>query len=139
MLVVVILAILAAITIPRLTNASDSAREKADIATAREVKAALDRFQLETGSYPTMNDLRDINGEISGSPFIPDYIRRLDSTVTQQNAPEGKKGFGISRLPEGSSYPSPEYLIMIYLTTDGTAAEVRVYDKNLSKVIWSSI
>jgi len=139
MLVVVILSILAAIAVPRLAATSDSAREKADITTGREVKSALDRYQIENGSYPRLNELRAVNGEVKGTQFIPGYIKRLDATVTQQNASQDKKGFGITESVEGNNYSEPPNLIMIYLSTDGSAAEVEVYNKSLTTVLWSSI
>jgi len=137
MLVVVILSVLAAIAIPRLAGSSDKAREKADIITAREVKAALDRYEIENGSYPTKNDFTAENGKITAENFIPAYISSLDASVTQQAVPEENQGFGVQTLPsEGDEYSSPTNLIMIYLTEDGSAAEVRVYDKNLNKDSW---
>ncbi|NLO98401.1 MAG: prepilin-type N-terminal cleavage/methylation domain-containing protein [Peptococcaceae bacterium] len=137
MLVVVILSVLAAIAIPRLAGSSDKAREKADIITAREVKAALDRYEIENGSYPTKNDFTAKNGKITAENFIPAYISSLDASVTQQAVPEENQGFGVQTLPsEGEEYSSPTNLIMIYLTEDGSAAEVRVYDKNLNKDSW---
>lgn len=139
MLVVVILAMLAAVAVPRLTASSEAAREKADITTGREVKSALDRYQVEKGLYPCLAELRAGDGEVTGPGFIPEYFKKLDSTVTQQTAPVDKKGFGIARIGQGNVYPDPQKLIMIYLTADGAAAEVKVFDKTLTKVLWSSI
>jgi len=138
MLVIIIISMLAAIAIPRLSNSSETAREKADITTGREVKAALDRYQIEHGVYPKLGELTALNGRITGSGFIPEYIVKLDSTVTQQNAKDEHKGFGIAELGK-ENQTHAQNLIMIYLTTDGSAAEVRVYDKTLTKVLWSSI
>jgi general secretion pathway protein G len=128
MFVILILAILASIAIPRLSTTSDAAREKADIASGREVKAALDRYQIENGFYPK---LKAVNGKITEESFIPAYIKKLDSTVTQQNAPEDKKGFGIV-----STESNDKRIITIYLIDD--EAEVEVYDKNLERILWSS-
>lgn len=139
MLVVVILAMLAAIAVPRLTASADTARQKVDITTGREVKSALDRYQVENGFYPRTSDLTAVDGKITGISFIPQYINKLDTLVTQQSAAEGKKGFGIAEIGEGGSYPNPQNLIMLYLTSDGSKAEVRVYDKTLSSILWSSI
>lgn len=139
MLVVVILSMLAAVAIPRLTISSEAAREKVDITTGREVKAALDRYQIENGTYPQLGKLRAENGEITGLGFIPEYFRKLDFKVTQQTAPDNQKGFGIAEIGQGNNYPDPQNLIMIYLTTDGSAAEVKVFNKTLSEVLWSSI
>ncbi|KUO58798.1 MAG: N-terminal cleavage protein [Gracilibacter sp. BRH_c7a] len=138
MLVVVILSVLAAIAVPRLAASADVAREKADITTGREVKAALDRYQIEKGTYPEIEEISPSNGEITGEGFIPDYIKILDSTITQQITEEANKGFGIAEIDQGESFPEPTNLIMIFLTTDGTAAEVRVYNKSLTEILWSS-
>lgn len=140
MLVVVIISMLAAIAVPRLAASAETAREKADITTAREVKSALDRYQVENGTYPLAGELHAVNGEISGSLFIPAYIRKLDPTVTQQYAEEKKKGFGIAVLDSADGNdPESQNLIMIYLSVDGSFAEVKVYDRTLTKVLWSSI
>lgn len=139
MLVVIIIAMLAAVAVPRLTTSAELARQKADITTGREVKVALDRYYVEKGVYPKIGELTAVNGKITGEEFIPQYISKLDSTVTQQTAEESRKGFGIAELGERRSYPEPANLIMLYLTRDGSAAEVRVYNKDLSQIIWSSL
>lgn len=138
MLVVIILSILVAIAVPRLTASADIAREKADITSGREVKAALDRFQIEKGSYPRVGEISSASGKVTGDSFIPAYIKRLDASTTQQVSSEESKGFGVARIGVGQNYPEPVNLIMIYLTDDGTAAEVRVYNKSLTEVLWSS-
>ncbi len=138
MLVVVILSILAAIAVPRLTASADIAREKADITTGREVKAALDRFQIEKGLYPRIGEISTSNGEVTGQGFVPEYIKRLDPTITQQITEEVNKGFGIVEMGQEQSFPEPSNLIMIFLTNDGSEAEVRVYNKSLAEILWSS-
>jgi len=140
MLVVFILSMLAVVAIPRLAASGETARQKADILTGREVKSALDRYQIERGDYPKIGELHASSGEISGAELIPTYIKRLDTTVTQQNIEEGKKGFGITELvSDGNSNTNPQNIIMILLTVDGSAAEVTVYDKTLTRILWSSI
>lgn len=140
MLVIVIIAMLAAVAMPRLAASAETAREKADITTAREVKSALDRYQVENGTYPLPGELRAVNGEVTGSLFIPVYIKKLDGTVTQQYVEDKKKGFGIEVLESAdSNYPEAQNLIMIYLAADGSFAEVKAYDRTLQKVLWSSI
>lgn len=139
MLVVLILAMLAAVAIPRLTSSAQLARQKADITSGREVKAALDRYQIENGSYPLITEVKAENGEISADSFIPQYINRLDSTVTQQTADEDHKGFGLKELGSGGTLSAPERLIMIYLNSSGTAGEVVVYNDDLSQILWSSL
>lgn len=139
MLVIIIIAILAMIAVPRFASSAETARQKADIITGREAKSALDRYQIEMGDYPKISELKANNGEITGTDFIPVYIKKLDKTVTQQNAEEGQKGFGIAEYTsDKNATPDPQNLIMLFLTSDGSAAEVIVYDKTLTKVLWYS-
>lgn len=138
MLVVVIIAVLAAIAIPRLTSSVETARKNADITTGHEVKSALDRYQVETGEYPKLSEMTENNGEVTCTEFIPKYIKKLNSKVTQQSAEEDKKGFGVAQLGENGVLPAPQNIVMIYLTSDGSKAEVQVYDKSLGSVLWAS-
>jgi len=92
--VIIIIAVIATISIPKLASSTVNARKKADIATAHQVKAALDRYQVENGAYPIEGtDLTIENGAVTGVEFIPKYISKLDASTTQQVVPDGKKGF----------------------------------------------
>lgn len=134
MAVMIILAVLAAVAIPRLSSSTELARKNADIATAHQVKTALDRYQVENGAYPTSAEMTASEGVVSDTDFIPKYISKLSTSTTQQKVADGKKGFGVEDL---SVTGDPTNLIMIYLTDDGSAAEVRAYDSK-SQVLWSS-
>ncbi|TGE37826.1 prepilin-type N-terminal cleavage/methylation domain-containing protein [Desulfosporosinus fructosivorans] len=140
--VIIIIGVLGAVAIPKLVSSTTNARQKADVATAHQVKAALDRFQLDTGAYPIDTDLTIKDGVVTGEEFIPKYISKLDTSTTQQAAPSGgKKGFGTAQLEKDYSIPNPELAtntIMIYLSSDGLAAEVRAYDETLKNVLWTS-
>jgi len=138
MMVVVILVILAAVATPKYAASGESARKNADIATAHEVKTALDRYQVENGIYPKPADMTATNGSISATKVIPAYISKLDTTTTQQRVAPTQSGFGVVELSE-TSLVTPSHVIMIYLSADGSAAEVRVYDENLVGILWSSI
>jgi len=145
LVVIIIIGILGAVAIPKLVSSTVSARQKADIATAHQVKSALDRYQLENGVYPIENtDLTVTGGTVTGAGFIPKYISKLDATTTQQAVPAtGNKGFGTAELVGTDNYSiadpaSVTNTIMIYLSTDGFAAEVRAYDETLSEVLWTS-
>lgn len=143
MAVIIIIAALATVAIPKLAASIVYARQKADIATAHEVKAALDRYQIENGVYLKIEELTVSNeGTVVNAKLIPKYISRLDATTTQQAVPAGgKKGFGTALLEDDYSIPNPESVtntIMIYLSSDGLAAEVRAYDETLKKVVWTS-
>ena len=149
--VIIIIGILGTIVIPKLTSSTKNARQKADVATAHQVKAALDRYELENGAYPT--DLREVvlseeegpEGSVVSESLIPKYISKLDASTTQQTAPEGGAGFGVHEItPDAGdtfSIPTtaePTNTIMIYLFGNGLGAEVRVYDESLDKVLWTS-
>ena len=147
MVVIVIIGILAAIIIPKLTSCTGLARQKADVALAHEVKAALDRYQLDYGAYPKTAELTVADGAVVSPNLIPKYISKLDKSTTQQFVADGNKGFGIASLivdaVDKTKISIPETkpvanTIMIYLSGDGLAAEVRVYDEGLDDVLWSS-
>lgn len=147
LVVIIIIGILSAIVVPKISASTASARRNADIATAHEVKAALNFYQLENGVYPKYSELTATGGTVTCPKFIPKYISKLDKSVTQQKAPEGGEGFGVGELTADgsdtslytiSNSVSPTNTIMIYLETDGSAAEVRVYDEELTSILWSS-
>ncbi|KLU58574.1 type II secretion system protein G precursor [Peptococcaceae bacterium CEB3] len=144
MAVMIIIGILAAIAIPKLTAGADTARRNADIATAHELKSALDRFQVENGVYPKTSELSvDTFGKVTGggtaAGFIPKYINRLDASTTQQKpADAANKGFGVEELRTDWSGYHPGHLIMVFLTPDGSTAEVAAYDATLTHVLWTS-
>lgn len=139
MAVMIIVAVLAAIAIPKLTSSSETARRNADIATGHEVKSALDRYQVENGIYLKYSEVGSQEGALISVNFVPKYISKLDKSTTQQKVEDGQKGFGTAILPAtGVTYPEPARLIMLFLTNDGTAAEVRVYGKDLKEILWTS-
>ncbi|MDP4125822.1 MAG: prepilin-type N-terminal cleavage/methylation domain-containing protein [Bacillota bacterium] len=147
--VVIIIGVLGAVVIPKVASSTANARRKADVATAHQVKAALDRYQAETGIYPKTSELTESSGTVESKALIPKYISNLDKSTTQQVVPDGKQGFGVDSLitdtedatqlviPDITKAP-PTNSIMIYLTTDGSVAEVRAFDESLTKVLWSS-
>ncbi|NMA69239.1 MAG: prepilin-type N-terminal cleavage/methylation domain-containing protein [Desulfitobacterium sp.] len=140
LLVVFIIAVLAAIALPRLGASSETARENADIATGHQLKSALDRYQIENGRYPKIDEAKIKDGKLEMEDFIPQYISKLDVSTTQQNTDADNRGFGIGTLEDGLiPEDNPTNLIMLYLTGDGSAAEVRVYNGELDKVLWSSL
>ncbi len=143
--VIIIIAGLAAIAIPKLASSTANARQKADVATAHQVKAALDRYQVENGMYPKSTDLSASGGTVTSTKLIPKYISKLDKTTTQQIA-EGKEGFGVkSLLDDGTDETlfvieddEPTNIVMIYLFGNGLGAEVRAYNAALDEVLWTS-
>lgn len=98
MIVVSVLAILAAIVVPRYTNANDTAKGSALATQLSTVKKALELYKTEhNGNYPTTAQLitsqwqvltnsTDMTGDVSGSdfgPYIPKSPRNgfIDSTA----------------------------------------------------------
>nr|WP_049804132.1 prepilin-type N-terminal cleavage/methylation domain-containing protein [Desulfosporosinus acidiphilus] len=150
MAVIIIMGIIAAVIIPKITLSTALARKKADVATAHQVKAALDRYQVENGAYPKISELSvDSSGEVVCSKLIPKYIGKLDKKTTQQAVADGNKGFGVAELTIDAtdktlyriSEPKDNETIktvMIYLSSDGLAAEVRAYDEDLKNILWTS-
>lgn len=146
MAVVIIVAVLAAISIPKLVTSTVRARRQADVATAHELKAALDRYQLDYGAYPKTSDVTVSDGAVVNAKLIPQYISKLDKSTTQQLVPDDNKGFGVASLEVSATDP-PQFsipdstatnTIMIYLSDKGLAAEVRAYDDSLADVLWTS-
>ena len=144
MAVIVIIGVLGAVVIPKLTSSTANARRKADIATAHQVKAALDRYQLETGTYPKNAELTVSAGTVTSAKLIPKYISKLDKSTTQQIVLEENKGFGVVKIVADANDPTKFVIpdtktntIMIYLFGDGLAAEVRAYDEGLN-LLWTS-
>lgn len=143
LMVVVIISVLAMIAIPKISSSSEGARKNADIATAHQVKTALDRYQVENGIYPksTGTEFSATKGTVTAAKFIPEYIARLDAATTQQKTDDAKKGFGVASLEKDGLIPAsstPSNLIMIYLSADGSGAEVRAYNSKLDEVLWTS-
>ena len=148
--VIIIIGILAAIAVPKFASSTVSARQKSDVVTAHQVKTALDRYQLDNGVYLTSTHLTVTDGAVNSTKLIPKYISKLDKGTTQQVAVGGGgKGFGVKALevnasdPTQFSIPNPlageiTNVIMIYLSSNGLAAEVRAYDETLTNVLWTS-
>jgi len=148
--VIIIIGILAAIAIPKFASSTISARQKADVVTAHQLKTALDRYQLDNGAYLNNTQLTVADGAVISTKLIPKYISKLDKgTIQQVVAGNTGKGFGIDTLqvnqsdPTQFSIPDPATghitsIIMIYLSSNGLAAEVRAYDDTLTNVLWTS-
>jgi general secretion pathway protein G len=56
LLVLVILAVLAAVVIPKLTGRVDDSRRRATIAEISNLKTALESFEIDNGRYPTTSE-----------------------------------------------------------------------------------
>lgn len=67
--VVTILGIIAAIIVPRVTTSSDTAKAKVDLHNRGTINSAIERYYIETGSWPSA----DLN-EIDVPAYFPDGI-----------------------------------------------------------------
>ena|SRR5688572_25939775 len=56
LLVLVILAVLAAVVVPKFTGRSEDAKIKATQAEISIIEGALDRFEIDTGRFPTSDE-----------------------------------------------------------------------------------
>jgi len=68
--VVTILGIIAAIIVPRVTVSSDTAKQKVDAHNKATINAAVERWYIETGAWPS-SDLSDIGAD---TDYFPDGI-----------------------------------------------------------------
>lgn len=68
--VVTILGIIAAIIVPRVTISSDTAKQKVNAHNKATINAAVERWYIEKGTWPTAN-LTDIGADTS---YFPDGI-----------------------------------------------------------------
>jgi len=69
MVVVVIIGILAAVAIPKFSGIIDNSKQKADVATGKTIKDAIDRYYTDKGSYPTaMTNLTDNGTYLNSTP-----------------------------------------------------------------------
>jgi len=56
LLVLVILAVLGVVVVPKFTNRSKQAKETAAITTIANIEVALDAFEIDNGRYPTTSE-----------------------------------------------------------------------------------
>ncbi|CAN5557363.1 type II secretion system major pseudopilin GspG [soil metagenome] len=113
LLVMVILAILAAVVVPKFTGRTEDARIKAAKAEISGVKTSLDSFEVDNGRYPTteeglsalINRPGDLQNWHQGLPKMPidpwghEYIYRCPGSNGQaidlfSCGPDGHEGGG---------------------------------------------
>ncbi len=80
LLVLVILAVLAAVVLPRLTSRSEQARETAAATDIAVMETALDAFEIDLGRYPTSDEgleaLVKAPGNVQQDQWRGPYIKR---------------------------------------------------------------
>lgn len=67
--VVTILGIIAAIVVPRVTVSSDTAKQKVDAHNRATLNAAIERYYIEVGTWPSAN----LN-ELNNATYFPDGL-----------------------------------------------------------------
>ncbi|MCC9601561.1 type II secretion system GspH family protein [Stieleria sp. JC731] len=70
--VITILAVIAAVVIPRITASKKSAQQEVNKQNMAEINAAVERWYFEKGSYPK-NNLSDIGTDVN---YFPEGIPR---------------------------------------------------------------
>lgn len=84
--VVIILGVIAALLLPRVTSSSDTAKDKSCFHNRAEINITVEQFYLHTGAWPA-NDLSDIGADPNyfpdGLPVCPvtGQPYRLDPTT----------------------------------------------------------
>ncbi len=109
LLVLVILAILAAIVVPKFTGRTEQARQSAAKADISSMKVALAAFETDTGRFPTTEEglqaLVDKPGDIQG--WVRPYIEKVPTdpwghAYIYRNPGSGNKDFDLfSTGPDG--------------------------------------
>lgn len=81
MLVLVILAVLAAVVVPKFSNRSEQARETAAKTDVSVIEGALDQFEVDNGRYPDNNEgLRALVEQPAGlQNWHGPYVKRLNN------------------------------------------------------------
>ena len=116
LLVLVILAVLAAIVIPRFTGRSEQAQVTAAGATLSSIESALEAFEIDNGRYPTSQEgLEALVLEPSGLPnetWKGSYLRRQEipkdpwqnEFIYEQPGTYNQNGFDLSSMgPDGQA------------------------------------
>lgn len=98
MVVIVIIGIIAALVVPKVTNVLGSAKEETDKANLQTLQTAVERVYAKTGSYPTSSNLESTleNGYIKEFPSDPQggtYSIKNDGTVYCQHYQNGVSDF----------------------------------------------
>ena len=80
LIVVAIIGIVAAISVPSLMNAVDRGRQTSTLADLRVIGGALERYAIDHNVYPTSTDLPALQGSLE-----PNYIKKLPTADGWKN------------------------------------------------------
>jgi general secretion pathway protein G len=107
LIVVIIIAILAAMAIPKFTNASLRGRESALRGSLKQIRNGVDLFRQDTGYFPNHlsdltsstapNEVKDLNGQSISFPNIPykgPYLSQLDTDPVDGSSFSYSSGVG---------------------------------------------
>ncbi len=140
MIVIIVIAILALIVIPKLAGASVKAKESTVSANLGMIRNALEQFQSDTGYYPnTLEDMVKSTGAQGydgtaavsvAATYKGPYMRQQGGIGTNAGIP--KNPFITSAVSEAAGTAAPTAA-----TVPSTAAHW-VYDKSTGKV-WANI
>ena len=82
MIVVVILAILAATVVPRLSGRTEEARHKRAEVDLANLESAIDLYELDTGRFPTqLADLFQAPADVSDGSWHGPYLKKRTKPV----------------------------------------------------------
>ena len=91
--VVTILGIIAAMVVPRVSSSSTTAKQKVHAHNKATINAAVERYYVETGSWPATN-LADIGANVNyfpdglpANPVTPATPYTIDATTKRVNIP----------------------------------------------------
>jgi general secretion pathway protein G len=79
LVVIVILAILAAVVIPRVTGRVDDAKEAKAMTDIKSIESALENYKLDVGNYPSTDEgLQALMTNVANSPkWNKPYLNKL--------------------------------------------------------------
>ncbi len=86
LIVVAIIGIIAAITIPNLLNAIDRSKQKRTMADLRSVGTSVEEYAIDNSVYPNVSSEANISGSALLSAAEPVYIRKLPTRDGWGNA-----------------------------------------------------
>jgi type II secretion system protein G len=140
MIVIIVIAILALIVIPKLASASRKAKESTMRANLNMVRNALEQFQSDTGYYP--NELEDLikstgSKGYDGSATVDVATTYKGPYMRQQGGIGTNNGIPKNPFITSAAAETPGTAAPASATTPSTAAHW-VYDKAAGK-IWPNV
>ena len=86
MIVVIIIAILAAMVVPRLTGRTEEARRKRAAVDLASLESAIDLYELDTGRLPSqLGDLFTAPGDLAAGSWHGPYLKKRTKPIDPWN------------------------------------------------------